>query len=275
MQRKSKRFDAGEIDFVVWHEQWDANIHSHADQGVIIVVEGEVGGKATPLLRFNCFDVERSYAYAPEGKNRICRIDPIADGNPIGWTMRQLRDRLPQMLDAAGYGEIAAGVDRDRVAEVLGDLEHAARDTFTNQRGTVKHNRGTDIFEAGAIRFGLEMRTLPDDGGLAIHVLSDLAGPPGAPYTEETEILAFDCFRGLPHYHYGPRNKNHRYYWDKTVVPDPLEWTLDLFKAGKLGAMIDAAGYPGVAADLDDALIASLLPALEARAREMQPKPSG
>ena len=66
------------------------------------------------------------------------------------------------------------------------------------------------------IRFGLEMRTLPDDGGLAIHVLSDLAGPPGAPYTEETEILAFDCFRELPHYHYGPRNKNHRIYWDKT-----------------------------------------------------------
>ena len=59
------------------------------------------------------------------------------------------------------------------------------------------------------------------------------------------------------------------------MVPDPLEWTLDLFKAGKLRAMIDAAGYPGVAADLDDALVASLLPALEARAREMQPKPAG
>ena len=85
-------------------------------------------------------------------------------------------------------------------------------------------------------------------------------------------ILAFDCFRELPHYHYGPRNKNHRIYWDKTVVPDPLEWTLDLFKARKLGAMIEAAGYPGVAADLDEELVASLLPDLEARAREMQPK---
>ena len=82
MPRKSKRFDAGEIAFVVWHEQWDANIHSHADQGVIIVVEGEVGGTATPLLRFNCFDVERSYIYAPEGKNRICRIDPSRTETP-------------------------------------------------------------------------------------------------------------------------------------------------------------------------------------------------
>ena len=274
MRRNSSRFDAGEIAFVVRHEQWDANIHSHADQGVIIVVEGVVGGKTTPLLRFNCFDVERSYVYAPEGKNRICRIDPIADGNPIGWSMRQLRDRLPQMLHAAGFDEIAAGVDLDRVAGILGDLEHAARDAFANNRRTVKHNRGTDLFEAGVIRFGLELRTLPGDGGLAIHVLSDLAGPPGAPYTEETEILAFDCFRELPHYHYGPRNKNHRIYWDRTVVPDPLEWTLARFKAGKLGAMIQAAGYPGVAADLDDDLIASVLPAIEAKAREMQPKPA-
>ena len=275
MRRNKLRIDAGEIAFVVWHEQWDANIHSHADQGIIIVVEAEVEGTPTALLRFNCFDVERSYVYAPEGENRVCRIDPVADGNPIGWTMRQLRDRLPGMLEAAGFGEIAARVDTDRVDGVLVDLERAARDSFTNQRGTVKHNRGTDIIEAGAVRFGLEMRTLPDDGGLAIHVLSDLAGPPGAPYSEETEILAFDCFRELPHYHYGPRNKNHRYYWDKTVVPDPLEWTLDRLKAGKLRAMIEAAGYPGVASDLDEDLIASLLPALEARAREMQPRKAG
>jgi len=275
MRRKSSKFAAGEITFVVWHEQWDANIQNHADQGVIILVEGDVDGEATPLLRFNCFDVERSYVYAPEGRNRVCQIDPIADGNPIGWTMRQLRHRLSDMIAEAGFADLASKVDADRVAGLLGDLERAARDAFTNGRQTVKHNRGTDMFEAGAIRFGLEMRTLPDDGGLAIHVLSDLCGPPGAPYSEETEILAFDCFRELPHYHYGPRNKNHRYYWDKAVVPDPLEWTLDVFKAGKLRAMIEAAGYPGIAADLDEDLIASLLPALEERAREMQPRPPG
>ena len=56
------------------------------------------------------------------------------------------------------------------------------------------------------------------------------------------------------------------------MIPDPLEWTLDVLKAGKLKPMIDAAGYPGVAADLDEGLVASLLPALETRAREMQPK---
>jgi hypothetical protein len=51
-----------------------------------------------------------------------------------------------------------------------------------------------------------------------------------------------------------------------------LEWTLDQFKARKLKAMVEAAGYPGVAADMDEDVIASALPSMEARAREMQPK---
>ena len=134
----------------------------------------------------------------------------------------------------------------------------------------MKHNRGTDMFEAGNIRFGLEMRKLASgDGGLAIHVLADLAGTPGKHYTEETEILAFDCFWDAPHYHYGPRNKNHRIYWDKTLVPDPLDWTLGQFKAKKLRDMIERAGYPGLANDLDQGLIESLLPDMEKRALDM------
>jgi hypothetical protein len=129
------------------------------------------------------------------------------------------------------------------------------------------------MFEAGNIRFGLEMRQQRSgDGGLAIHVLSDLAGTPGKEYTEETELLAFDCFREAPHYHYGPRNKNYRIFWDKTLVPDTLEWTLQQFKTGKLRDMIQQAGYPGVAADIDQDLIAAVLPAVEAKARQMQPK---
>ena len=87
---------------------------------------------------------------------------------------------------------------------------------------------------------------------------------------EETELLAFDCFRDFPHYHYGPRNKNHRIFWDKTLVPDTLDWTLNQFKSGKLAAMITRAGYPGVAADLDSGVIESVYPAMAKRAREMQ-----
>ena len=273
MHFEESRFEAGGVAFVVRHEQWDANIHSHADQGAIIEVTGALDGREVALLRFNCCDVERSYVYDPEGENKICRMDPIVDGNPVGWSVRQMRERLGAMLRRAGHEAVADGLDARAIASVLDQVEGAAREAYIKGRLTVKHNRGTDIFEAGNIRFGLELRDLANgDGGLAIHVLSDLVGTTGDAYAEETEILAFDCFREEPHYHYGPRNKNHRIYWDKTVILDPLEWTLDVLKAGKLKPMIDAAGYPGVAADLDEGLVASLLPALETRAREMQPK---
>lgn len=273
MERARTTVDAGAVTFVVQHELWDGNIQDHADQGVSIQVKGQVDGKETTLLLFNCMDVEHSYVYAPEGKAKKCRMDSVVDGNPIGWSIKTIRSKLPAMLKAAGYESIAEQVDMEKVAGQLPEVESAARKLALNGRNTVKHNRGTDIFEAGNIRFGLEMRSLRGgDGGLAIHVLSDLVGTPSDPYVEETELLAFDCFHGAPHYHYGPRNKNHRVYWDKTIVPDPLEWALQQFKAGKLKAMIEAAGYPGVAADLDEDLIQSVLPRVEARAREMQPK---
>ena len=85
---------------------------------------------------------------------------------------------------------------------------------------------------------------------MAVHVLSDVAG-------QEIELLAFDCFERAPHYHYGPRNKDIRIYWDMTAVPDTLRWTLDQFRDRKLPSMIERAGYPGVVAGLDNDLIVS------------------
>ena len=198
------------------------------------------------------------------------RMDHTVDGNPIGWSVKTIRSSLPVMIKEAGYEDVANRVDTQAVSDTLGEVEAAARQKFNTDRNTVKHNRGTDMFEAGNIRFGLEMRKLASgDGGLAIHVLADLAGTPGKHYTEETEILAFDCFWDAPHYHYGPRNKNHRIYWDKTLIPDPLDWTLGQFKAKKLRDMIERAGYPGLANDLDQNLIESLLPGMEQRALDM------
>ena len=245
------RFTAGPLTFVVRHELWDGNIHDHADQGVSIAVAGDIGGKETTLLRFNCFDQEKSYIYGPENPNppsagptmsddlpqtlsdscQLYRMDPIADGNPIGWTVRTLEKKLPKMLERAGYKEVAAATDLAEVGRVLPEVESCARALFAAKRNTVKHNRGTDIFDAGNIRFGLEMRRQAGgDGGLAVHVLTDIGGSTGRAYVEETEILAFDCFWQFPHYHYGPRNKNHRIFWDKTLVEDPLGWVFEQFE---------------------------------------------
>ena len=269
-QKGRAKFDAGAVGFIVQHELWDGNVQDHSDQGVAILVTGEVNGKDTTLLRFNCFDIEKSYIYGPEGKNKAFRMDHTTDGNPIGWSVKTIRNMLPAMLKEAGYEGIAIKVDSKAVDGVLAEVEATARESYMTNRNTVKHNRGTDVFEAGNIRFGLEMRRQTSgDGGLAIHVLADLAGTPGRHYTEETELLAFDCFWDAPHYHYGPRNKNHRIFFDKTLVPEPLTWTLDQFKNKRLAAMIERAGYPGVAADLDLDLIEAMIPGMEKRAREM------
>ena len=266
-QRGRQNVEAGNVAFVVQHELWDGNIQDHSDQGVVILVQ--VGDQTA--LRFNCFDIERSYVYAPDGKNAQYRMDHTVDGNPIGWSVRTIKSNLAAMLTTAGFTDAAAAVDMGAVNQALEEVDALARAKFAAERNTVKHNRGTDIIEAGNIRFGLEMRRQGSgDGGLAIHVLSELAGNTGRVFTEETELLAFDCFRDDPHYHYGPRNKNHRIFWDKTLVPDPLDWCLEQFNSKKLKAMLERAGYPGVAADLDEDLIAAVMPKVAARAREMQ-----
>ena len=102
--RKST-FEAGNVRFAVQHELWDGNIDDHSDQGVAILVVGQAGGKDTTLLRFNCFDLERSYVYGPETVHKLCRMDPTVDGNPIGWSVKQLKHKLPAMLRAAEQSE--------------------------------------------------------------------------------------------------------------------------------------------------------------------------
>jgi len=281
-QSPGTNFTVDQLTFVVRHQLWDGNVEDHVDQGVSIDVAADVAGKRTVLLRFNCFDIERSYVYGPEnpdlttplrvggGLGIHCRMDPVVDGNPIGWTIRTLNRKLPQMLERAGYKSVADAVAIAAVRRILPDVETCAREMFVTHRNTVKHNRGTEIFEAGVIRFGLEMRRLNNgDGGLAIHVLADVGGSKGKAYVEETELLAFDHFWNNAHYHYGPRNKNHRINWDLTVIDDPLEWTFEQLESRKLPAMIERAGYPGIAADLDLDLIASVLPRLKKRAFEM------
>ena len=286
MNQSQGRFEAGPLTFVVKHELWDENIQDHADQGVSICVTADVAGRPTTLLRFNCFDIEKSYVYGPENTElevagpemlggapltNLYRMDPIACGNPINWSIRTIESKLLKMLDRAGYPAIAKTVKMKAVRQVLPEVEECARQLYATKRNTVKHNRGTHIFDCGAIRFGLEMRRLPvGDGGLAIHVLADIGGTPGKHYTEETELLAFDHFWNGAHYHYGPRNKNHRIYWDTTLIDDTLAWTFEQFETGKLKAMIERAGYPGIAADLDEAKLAEMLPAIKKQAQEMR-----
>jgi hypothetical protein len=253
MKLGNTKIEAGNITFAL---QYRALM---PDQGVSLQVASCVGGEAKELLRFDCFDQRPHYHYDPEDKNLHYDMDKTTAGNAVGWTLTQLRTRLPEMLKKAGFEDIANKLDCPLVLSKLDQVEEAARYMALKQRRTVTHNRGDVVVEAGNIRFGLEFRELTGDRGMAIHVLSDVAG-------NEIELLAFDCFEGGPHYHYGPRNQDVRIYWDTTVDPDPLEWTLKQFKSGKLPAMIERAGYPTIAAALDRELVATKL------AKEIEPK---
>ena len=257
MEKGSTVIDTGAVSIAMEYRQEIMD-----DQGLCVQVYSEVDGKDTEILRFDCFDQTPHYHYGPENHNIRLNIDKTTAGNPLGWTLSQIRDKLPAMVSRAGYEDLAAKLEANPIPKkTINDLEAKAREMAQAGRRTVTHNRGDHMFEAGNIRFGLEYRELEqlNDGGMAIHVLSDVSG-------QEIELLAFDCFRNGPHYHYGPRNRDIRIYWDVTTSGETLRWTLDQFKDRKLKAMIERAGYPAIAAELDEDLVASILPAMEKKA---------
>ena len=249
MEIGSTQIEAGAVTFALQYRK-----DLQPDQGLCIQVMGEVDGKSVEILRFDCFDQIPHYHYGPEKNSGQIRMDKTTAGNAVGWTLEQFRNSLPAMIRRSGYDDVADKIDSGLVAKKLDELETVAREMALTQRRMTVHKRGDEVIEVGNIKFGLEFRELPqvNDRGLAIHVLSDVAG-------QEIELLAFDCFENNPHYHYGPRNKDETIAWDTTLVTDPLRWVLDRFKEGKLPAMIQRAGYPGVVAGMDTNLIAAKL----------------
>ncbi len=259
------KVNAGVVEFALQHRNIDGGVVGTrgADQGVSIQVMGKIDGEETELLRFDCFDQVPHYHYDPRNRNVRVDLDKTTVGNPLGWTLNQLRTNLPNMIKRAGYDDLASQVDPRAVMEKLDEVEEIGREMAVKHRNTVTHNRGDLMIEAGPIRFGLEFRELAaGDRGQAIHVLGDVEG-------QEVELLAFDCFENDPHYHYGPRNRNERIYHDTTLVPNPLRWAIDQFKDGKLHEMVRRAGYPGIAAEMDSQLLSHKLEEVEEQAFAM------
>ena len=268
MEIGSTRIKAGSIEFALQHRRLfggrEGFGYTRSDQGVSIQVLGQENGKETEMLRFDCFESLPNYHYGPEKKNEKLYIDQTTEGHPIGWSIRQLRTKLPDMLKRAGYEKVADILDMGMVEKALPAVDSKAREISIKERENVTHFRGDLIIEAGNIRFGLDYRK-PDTGdeGQAIHILSDVAG-------SEIELIAVDCFKGVPHFHYGPRNRNESVYLDKTLVPDTLRWMLDRIKGGKLRGMIQKAGYPDIAAQMDEGLVQDVFPELEKQAMAME-----
>ncbi len=263
MDKGSVVFNAGSVDITLEYREL------MPDQGLCVQVFGSVDGAEVEILRFDCFDQMPHYHYGPANHNIRLNMDKTTVGNPFGWTMKNLRDRLPAMIKRSGYDALAAAVEANPVpSEVLDAVESRGRAMAVSMRRTVTHMfermLEDDVFTTGNLRIGLEYRILPQANteGVAIHVLSDVAG-------QNVELLAFDCFVNGPHYHYGPRNQDIRIYWDTTTSGDTLRWTLDQFYAGNMKKMIERAGYPTIANDVDEQLLQATLPAIEKRAFEL------
>jgi len=96
------------------------------DRGVSIHVFGN--SESLEYLRFDCFEEDPHYHYISwkDQCNEMVHIDPVADGDPLGWTLERLRLRLPFMLERAGAPEIAAALDPKLVEDVLPRVAEAA-----------------------------------------------------------------------------------------------------------------------------------------------------
>ena len=210
MEKGSTVIDAGSIEFAMSYRTEIMN-----DQGLCLQVYSEVDGKDTEILRFDCFDQAPHYHYGPENLNMRLFMDKTTAGNPLGWTLGNIRNNLTGMVRRAGYEDLADNLESKPVpAAKLDELESTSRTMAQEGRRTIHHMMPEmlegDKIEVGNIKFGLEYRHVPQvpDEGLAIHVLSDVDG-------QEVELLAFDCFKGAPHYHYGPRNQDVQIYWGR------------------------------------------------------------
>ena len=91
------------------------------DHGASLHVVGADDG--LEHIRFDCFEHEPHYHYIEHntGGNVVVRIDEVAVGDPVEFTLRCVGERLPEMLENAGQPDLAAKarIDMPKVHEAL------------------------------------------------------------------------------------------------------------------------------------------------------------
>lgn len=131
------------------------------------------------------------------------------------------------------------------------------------QRGFGGHpaDRATlELIEAGDLSFAIEYRHVGAEEGPSVHVFGPVEGV-------DEEILRFDCFDKVPHYHYGFS------YIDQPMVPidtaavgDPLEWVCERIER-HLPDMLTKAGAGDLAAGCDASRLGAIASELRERAQ--------
>lgn len=111
-------------------------------------------------------------------------------------------------------------------------------------------------FEAGNVWLTAQYRHFGGDEGFDIRVYSRVGESP-------RQILRFDCFRYQPHYHYDPLGRDERVELAGYDMSDALLWTLKQLQF-HLAEMLTQAGYPEVAAALQQEAVQQAVSQLEA-----------
>ena len=101
------------------------------DEGLTfdMVVAGAKDEEKT-ILRFDCFYKNPHYHIGPSGKHPVHHMKEEGIGDPVGWTLEQLKTRLPAMVTEAGYEEIANRIDQQAIADELRQFEPEIRAKF-------------------------------------------------------------------------------------------------------------------------------------------------
>lgn len=92
------------------------------DAGATMAVLARVGGKWTPILRFDDFAVTPHY-HAPASAGQI-DFDRRR-GEPLDWYIAQLRDHLAEWVSKAGFAELLPSIDERTVTRYAETVRQA------------------------------------------------------------------------------------------------------------------------------------------------------
>src|SRR5579859_350315 len=109
------------------------------DCGVSLHVHGLMDGQWLEHLRFDCFQEEPHYHYVGwrTKTNHVLHIDPVADGDALAWALERIRNRLPQMLEHAGAGDVE--VDPRKIEAIMPKVTEAAhRARYHSDKGAIQ-----------------------------------------------------------------------------------------------------------------------------------------
>jgi hypothetical protein len=114
---------AGGLEFYVENRMQGGD----RDGGPTMRVNSTVDDTKVELLRIDMFQVQPHYHYAPGGKNLRYDLDPLIIDDGIGWAISLVGRKLPQMLEKAGYEQLASPGNLEAAQKALPEIERCWR----------------------------------------------------------------------------------------------------------------------------------------------------